>query len=292
MSRNTASPGGQGRRLTGWRKIATALWDAPNDPQIYGSFEIDAGPLLRFIAASRGDGAHITPTHLVGRAVGLALAAAPALNVRMVGARAVPRDSIDVFFITALPGGEELGGVKIRNIDRKSAAEVATELRGGGEQLEHGDETSFTEAKAVLQRLPRPLLRVALRIVAWAAGERAWHIPRMRVSATPFGSAMVSSVGMFGLPNGFAPLARMYRVPLFILAGEIRERPVAVAGRVEVRPVLSLSATIDHRYVDASHLADALAALKRYLEAPAESEPRRANEPPLPAESGPATVHL
>lgn len=87
-----ARPGSQGQRLTGWRKIATAVWDAPNDPQIYGSFEIDAGPLLSFIATSRGRGAHITPTHLVGRAVGLALAAAPALNVRMVGGRAVPRD--------------------------------------------------------------------------------------------------------------------------------------------------------------------------------------------------------
>jgi pyruvate dehydrogenase E2 component (dihydrolipoamide acetyltransferase) len=84
---------------------------------------------------------------------------------------------------------------------------------------------------------------------------------------------MISSVGMFGLPHGFAPLAWMYDVPLLVLVGEIVERPVVVDHQVVARSVIPLTATIDHRYVDGSHISRALAALKGYLEDPAAFEP-------------------
>ena len=103
------------------------------------------------------------------------------------------------------------------------------------------------------------------------------------IQVKTFGSAMVTSVGMFGLPMGFAPLAWMYCVPLLVLAGEIGDRPVAVDGRVEVRPIIPISATIDHRYVDGAHLGRALKAFRTYLADPA------AFEPALPAQPVSAT---
>jgi hypothetical protein len=65
--------GSAGVRLTGWRKIANALWNAPRDPQIFGSLEIDATPALAFIEVARSKGHHVTATHLVGRAIARAL---------------------------------------------------------------------------------------------------------------------------------------------------------------------------------------------------------------------------
>jgi pyruvate dehydrogenase E2 component (dihydrolipoamide acetyltransferase) len=124
-----------------------------------------------------------------------------------------------------------------------------------------------------MDSLPLPLLRVALRATAWLASDRAMNIPALGVAASPFGSAMVSSVGMFGLPMAFSPLAWVYGVPLLVLVGEIVEKPVAISGRVEVRPVLPISATIDHRYADGAHLADALQAFREYLARPASFEP-------------------
>jgi pyruvate dehydrogenase E2 component (dihydrolipoamide acetyltransferase) len=89
----------------------------------------------------------------------------------------------------------------------------------------------------------------------------------------PFGSAMVTSVGMFGLPQGFAPLAWMYGVPLLVLVGELTAKAVVVDGRVEAREVLPITATIDHRYVDGAQIARAMTAFREYLAAPAEFEP-------------------
>jgi pyruvate dehydrogenase E2 component (dihydrolipoamide acetyltransferase) len=150
---------------------------------------------------------------------------------------------------------------------------VAEELTQRSQAMKSGNDRELALAKTMLQHLPRPVLRLGLRAVSWAVGVRAWNVPWMGLSAVPFGGAMVSSVGMFGLPLGFAPLVWLYRVPLMILAGEIEDRPVAVSGRVEVQPVLPIGATADHRYVDGAHLGKALSAFKRYLEAPSEFEP-------------------
>lgn len=88
-------------RLKGWRRIAAAIWSAPNDPQIYGSLEIDATRALAFMDELRAHGQRVTATHLVGRARARALSAVPDLNVRIVGSEALPRSSIDLFFITS-----------------------------------------------------------------------------------------------------------------------------------------------------------------------------------------------
>lgn len=260
-------------RLTGWRKLASAVWGPPNDPQIYGMLELDATGLLAFVRAARERGHRITPTHLAGRAVGEALRAVPSLNVRLVGGRAIPRPSIDVFFITSVGQGHDLTGVKIAGISSKSAAEVGAELDARASEQRAGRDPDLARAKQLLERLPRAPLRVALRAATWLVGEHAVGLPSLGLAPAPFGSAMVSSVGMFGLPSGFTPLAWLYTVPVIVLLGEISDKPVAIDGRVEVRPVLPVTATIDHRYADGSELGVALKAFRAYLEDPSQFEP-------------------
>lgn len=261
------------QRLVGWRKIANAVWDAPNDPQIYGALDLDAAPALRFIAAARARGHHVTATHLVGRAIARALVEVPDLNVRIVGDHAIARESVDVFFITSVRR-RDLTGVKIVGVDAKSAIAVGVELDEQSRKLKSGNDREFARTKRITDALPRPLLRRVLRFGSWLVGVRARKLAAFGLMPSPFGSAMVSSVGMLGLPTGFSPLAWMYRVPLLVLVGEIVDRPVARDGRVEVGPVLPITATIDHRYVDGAQIAEALGAFRAYLAEPDAFEPR------------------
>jgi len=60
---------------------------------------------------------------------------------------------------------------------------------------------------------------------------------------------------------------------VLILVGEITQRPVAVDGRVEVRDILPITATIDHRYADGWHVSQAMKAFREYLAAPEQFEP-------------------
>jgi len=263
----------RGRRVTGWRRIAGALWPPPSDPQIFGALDIDARAVRAFIERARSFGQRVTPTHLVGRAVAHALAAVPEMNVQIRGGRIIPRDAIDVFFITAVAAGHDLSGVKVANIDHKTALEVARELAERSSALKTGDDAEFARTKRVMDSLPAGLLRMALRAAAIVTQDMRREIAALGLHATPFGSAMVSSVGMLGLPQGFAPLAWMYDVPVLVLVGELTFKAVVVDGKVEAREVLPITATIDHRYADGWHISKSMAAFREYLAAPERFEP-------------------
>ncbi|MBS2031486.1 MAG: 2-oxo acid dehydrogenase subunit E2 [Deltaproteobacteria bacterium] len=259
-------------KLTGWRRIAGAMWRAPDDPQIFGTLEVDATALLAHLAHAREAGLHLTPTHLLGRALAYALHAVPDLNVRIVGSRLYSRPSVDIFFITAVGQGD-LSGVKVVDADQKSAPEIARELGEKASALRRGKDPGFARTKRLMERLPHFMLRPLVRLFAWLAGTHALKLPALGLEASPFGSAMVSSVGMLGLPTGFSPLAWMYKVPILVLGGQIADKPVAIEGHVEVRKVMPVTATIDHRYADGWHIAALLAPFREYLADPARFEP-------------------
>ena len=260
-------------KLAGWRKIASAMWGPPDDPQIYGALEFDATPLLELIDKAKSAGHRVTVTHLVGRSIALALAAVPDFNVRIHGSKMTPRESVDIFYITAVEGGRSLSGVKVENADKKSVYEIATELTARATKMKAGDDPEFAKTKKTMEALPRQGLKAAMRFSAWVSGDRNRSIKALGVKKQPFGSAMVTSVGMFGIPQGVAPLARFYRMPLLILVGEVTDRPVAVEGKVKVKPMLPVTATIDHRYADGWHISQLLKPFKAYFADPAAFEP-------------------
>lgn len=259
--------------LTGWRRIAGAIWRAPRDPQIYGALDVDAAPLLAFMAGAREAGHHVTPTHLVGRALAHALEEVPELNVRLRGARALPRPTVDVFFITAVHQGRDLSGVKVADVPSKPAARLAAELDRRAKDLKEGRDEEFARSKRLMDALPMPLLRLAVRLVAFACEDLQLDLPPLGLHPSPFGSAMVTSVGAFGISDGFSPLAWMYDVPVLVLVGEIGDAAVVVDGEVKARRVLPVRVTIDHRYVDGWQLSRAMRAFRAYLADPALFEP-------------------
>jgi pyruvate dehydrogenase E2 component (dihydrolipoamide acetyltransferase) len=67
----------------------------------------------------------------------------------------------------------------------------------------------------------------------------------------PFGTAVITNVGMFGIDTAFAPFVPLGRSPMLLLVTEVKRRPVvAESGAIEARPTLRLCATFDHRVID------------------------------------------
>jgi chloramphenicol O-acetyltransferase len=260
-------------KLVGWRRIAGSLWGPPNDPQIYGAMEIDATNLLAFIARARAAGHRVTATHVVGRAVALAMHDVPDFNMRIRRGKMFPRETVDIFYITAVEGGRSLSGVKIERTDEKPIYDVAVELAERANRMKRGDDPDFAKTKKMMEAMPVGMLRWSMRFSAWVAGDRDRDLKMFSVRRSPFGSAMITSVGMFGLPLGFAPLARFYKMGLLLLVGEIADKPVVVDGRVEIRPILPITATIDHRYADGWHISQLLKPFRAYLADPSTFEP-------------------
>ena len=264
------------QRVRGWRKLAGASWGRPMDPQFFGDLELDAGPLLSYLAAARqASGEHVTMTHLIGRAVAHGLAVVPELRVRLAHGREYDRGSVDVFFIVATGGGQELTGVKVQAADRKSAVEIAAELNRRYTAIDSGDDPDLGRSKAMLSTLPPGVLRVALRLGAWLTSDLNLDLSRLGMPRQAFGSAMITSVGMWGVGHAYSPLAHYYRVPVLVLVGAVRKAPTVVDDAVVIRPMLTITATFDHRYVDGYHAAQFAEAVRSYCADPARFEPAR-----------------
>jgi pyruvate/2-oxoglutarate dehydrogenase complex dihydrolipoamide acyltransferase (E2) component len=91
------------------------------------------------------------------------------------------------------------------------------------------------------------------------------RIPQIRLlfMGATFG---FSSLGKYGCRNLISPAV----ITSMFCIGEVEERPVAVSGKVEVRPILSLVLNFDHRVLDgasaARFMTDIVKLLKGELE--------------------------
>jgi pyruvate dehydrogenase E2 component (dihydrolipoamide acetyltransferase) len=265
---------GRKLKIGGWRKITTATWGHPSDPQIYGDMHVDAAGVLDFISAARErTGTPLTVTHVVGKAVGYALGENPDLNVRLYRSSFIQRDTVDVFFIVSMGEGQELSGVKIERADEKSVIEIATELGSRARRVRDEEDVEFGKTKSMLARTPVRLLKPMLRLSAWLAQDLDLDLKKYGLPRQAFGSAMVTSVGMFGIEHAYAPLSPYYRVPFIVLVGEVSDRPAVVDGQVVPRPMFTIAATLDHRYLDGFHAARLMRSAQDYLADPQKFEP-------------------
>jgi pyruvate dehydrogenase E2 component (dihydrolipoamide acetyltransferase) len=81
------------------------------------------------------------------------------------------------------------------------------------------------------------------------------------------GTFTISNLGMFGIEQFVAVLNPPQAAILAI--GATEEKPVVLDGQVEVRPLMSMTITCDHRAIDGADGAEFLRTVKELLEEPA-----------------------
>jgi pyruvate dehydrogenase E2 component (dihydrolipoamide acetyltransferase) len=128
-------------------------------------------------------------------------------------------------------------------------------------------------AVAAPQGLVVPVIRSVERLsLAEVGGIRADLVQRARsgslqVADLEGGTFTISNLGMFGVEQFSAVLNPPQAAILAV--GATTDRPVALAGDVVVRPMMTVTLTVDHRAVDGAPAADFLRTVKRFLEDPA-----------------------
>lgn len=248
-------------KQSSWRKLAMSTWGRPHDPSVYGWLELDVSRALAYLAhVEQTHAVKITLTHLVGKALAVALARHPDANARVSRGRIVARDGVDIFFQVAYEQGENLSGATIREADRKTLVQIASELSQRAAAIRAHQTHDLARSDRRMSRVPASLRAIAMRLVETAVYDVGLPASWFGLPEDAFGSAMVTNVGMFGLPHGFAPLVPFSRVPIVLTIGTVHDAVVADGGAVVVRPVVAVGVTLDHRVLDgalAGRLADA-----------------------------------
>jgi 2-oxoglutarate dehydrogenase E2 component (dihydrolipoamide succinyltransferase) len=80
------------------------------------------------------------------------------------------------------------------------------------------------------------------------------------------GTFTISNGGVFGSLMG-TPIINLPQTAVLGLHA-IKERPVAVNGKVEIRPMMYLALTYDHRLLDGREAVQFLVKIKEYIEDP------------------------
>jgi len=240
-----------------FRKLAAAMWRAPNDPHIFGMLDMDATPALgllgRLDAAREQGQPRVTITHLVVRALAMLLARHPEINAKVGFSRILLRNRVDIFCQVSTDGGRDLSGARIQGVDALSPREIAARLSGAARDIREDRDPSFKRSRGLFKALPLWALRLVLGLLSLLSNKLNLHLPRLGMPRDPFGSAMVTSVGMLGVDSGFAPFTPIARCPIILTITRIKDRPWVQEGEVVARPVLRLCGTFDHRIIDGYH---------------------------------------
>jgi pyruvate dehydrogenase E2 component (dihydrolipoamide acetyltransferase) len=128
-------------------------------------------------------------------------------------------------------------------------------------------------AVAAPQGLVVPVLRSVERLsLAEVAAVRSDAVGRARDNKLTTqdledGTFTISNLGMFGIEQFVAVINPPQAAILAV--GATVDTPVARNGAVEIRPVMTMTLTVDHRAVDGAEGADFLRTVKQFVEDPA-----------------------
>lgn len=259
-----------------FRKIALGSWKTVGDPTVYGLLELDMTQSLKYLEElnSKND-VKVTPAHLVGKALGHVMKMRPEINGMIRLGRLYHRKNIDMFYQVNVPGSgpdgikkATLAGAVIRRIDQLSVVDIARQLKDKSNQIREGKDKEAGSAMRTMQQVPWRWMRFILNLTSFLTYDLNLNLTRFGIPADPFGSAMITNVGSLGVELAWAPLVPYSRVPLLLTLGCIKDAPVAVNGQVEVRPVMKIGITFDHRFMDGVHAAAMSKHFQEYFQDP------------------------
>jgi pyruvate/2-oxoglutarate dehydrogenase complex dihydrolipoamide acyltransferase (E2) component len=247
-------------RLPIFRRIALGTWATTYDPQVYGTMVLRMEPALAYLEAIRKrTQQRVTVTHLVAKAVALALKEMPDANALLRFGRLYPRKSIDVFLQVVMTdpvtGKPDLSGVTLRQVDRLSLLEIVAATEASVKKVRNDEDKAMAKSRGLLGRIPGMFVGHVLRFLSFLLYTLNLDLSGLGLAKDGFGSVMVTNIGSLGLEQAFAPLVPWSRVPMVVAAGMIVDEAVVENGQLVPGKVMRLSATFDHRFLDGAHAA-------------------------------------
>lgn len=249
------------------RRMTIATWKPPHEGLIQGVITLDATDVLDYIERARElTGEKVTITSFIGAALGRALALEPTLNGYIAFGKYYAYDDVSVSFLVQVDGGKQLAQVLVKDIDTLTPAQVANKLQSGASHVRSGQDENFKKSADIASKTPT----WALRRIFSLAGFMTTSMGRSFGGQPPFpfGAAIVTSVGMLGVDEAFVPPTPFARVPLYVAVGAIRDMVFPIDGKPEVRKGITITATLDHRFVDGFQAATVARSFKKSFSEP------------------------
>lgn len=266
-----------------WQLYYLGACRTPSDPTLIWGTEIDMTGLEEYLQHVNHDSpVLISPSHVLLRAVALAMRLHPEFNRRVIGRRIYQYRHTNLLLSLFNTRARDVELLLFEEADRKSLVDLSRELWRCSQQAARGEPVQVTR-QTWYDLLPRSVVRRLIPFHLWMFNHFNWPITQFW--RREHRAAMLVNYLAF---KGAAPL-RMYKPSRFpneatcssVTLGGTEPRPMVVDGKVVVRPAASLFVRADHRLVDAHGLGLFVNSLREFLAKPAQMD-RQAELLPRP----------
>ena len=251
-----------------WRKTAIAIFEKPVDGKLSGFWDFDMIEVSKALKEWNEQGNRVTIMHFFMAVMSRILAYhVPELNAYCQWGSVKQRENVTVSATVSI-GGQEISMVKIEQAHLKSILEISKETNDVVTQRREGRDDKALSRRDPLAQIPWPFRTWLFRFMRWFVYEWGGSIPGSGFSKDMFGSTLVTNIGSIGLHYGVPALQPASNLSAVFAIGRIHDSVKVIDGEMQVRSIMPLSVTFDHRIVDGAHVGRILKAALYYFANP------------------------
>ncbi|MCL1923205.1 MAG: 2-oxo acid dehydrogenase subunit E2 [Propionibacteriaceae bacterium] len=243
------------------------LMKGRNDSIAYFPFTIDVENLLDYMEKHKGTDKEITIFQTVLLALLKVLRERPNLNRYIIGRRMYQRKNVVFSFIARRKMEEDSDetNVLVTIKPEDDRATVMAKLSGEIKVAKKGEVKDDEKLMALFTKLPRSLLRLAIRMLEWY--DFYFDTPGFLRAVDPLRcSIYFANLGSVGLGAPYHHLFEWGTCSLFVCIGKIQPSVVVGEdGQPAVRKTMELRIALDERIADGYYDARALELLEKYI---------------------------
>jgi hypothetical protein len=255
-----------------YRRMMFFIMPTRNESVVYFDREIRAERFEAYLEKARVSfGAGVT--HAGVAALNIGLAENPRMNQFVSGRRMYKRTGRWITFSMKrkkLNKQAKLSAVTLEMKDGETFRELCSRINGDIKVERSGKKTAADVEFDILDNLPRPGLWFANVLIRWLDYYNILPHDLFIKADGMYTSAFLANLGSVGMGPGYHHLYEHGTCPLFLMFGQVEEKPVIENGEVVKGRVLRIRFSYDERIADGLTAKYGIGTVARVLENPDE----------------------
>eukprot|EP00349_Pseudokeronopsis_sp_Brazil_P000471 CAMPEP_0202965026 /NCGR_PEP_ID=MMETSP1396-20130829/9142_1 /ASSEMBLY_ACC=CAM_ASM_000872 /TAXON_ID= /ORGANISM="Pseudokeronopsis sp., Strain Brazil" /LENGTH=217 /DNA_ID=CAMNT_0049687611 /DNA_START=282 /DNA_END=935 /DNA_ORIENTATION=- len=187
-----------------------------------------------------------------------------------------PSKEMGITVLVDQDGGRDLALCSVWEAQKMSMQELGEAIKA---QVMKIKEHKNSEHKAMAKTssfAPPYVLSLIQPLFGYLTNAVGWNLSFAKLKANNTGQTVITNIGSLDMEEGFAPFCPPCQAEFLACMGKAVKKPVVTEGdKIEVKPIMKVVYTLDHRFGDASLTLKMFKILKDYIEDPEHFDPSK-----------------